>query len=89
MYDTHTPADWAAALCMATSGYGSFSFFYFLLVDADSADFDPRPLALRAGDRLLVEVVNARYALRDAALSVAALLMLLTAPVSAPKGATR
>lgn len=45
--------------------------------DADLAYFDPRPLAHRTADRLLVEVVNFRLALRDAAISLAALLALL------------
>jgi hypothetical protein len=42
---------------------------FFLLVDADPSDFDPRPL-VRRGRRLV----------RDAAVSVTALLMICTAP---------
>jgi hypothetical protein len=49
-----------------------------LLADAHRGDFDPRPLLGRAGDRLLVEAVNARLLLRDAAITAAALLALLT-----------
>jgi hypothetical protein len=74
----HTLAEWLAFTSLGVSGYSAFSAPYFLLVDADLADFDPRPLLGRAGDRLLVEVVNARYALRDAAVSLAALYMILT-----------
>jgi hypothetical protein len=59
-----------------------------VLVDADHFAWpDCRPLLeSRAGDRLLVELVTAKAVLRDAALSAAALLMLLTAP---KKGALR
>jgi hypothetical protein len=86
---THSLADWAAMVCMAASGYGSFSVFYFLLVDADRADFDPRPVLARlveSGrvDPLLIALVNASAAVRDAALDVAALIVLLT---TRPKGA--
>jgi hypothetical protein len=52
--------------------------FVLAFAGADLAYFDPRPLLGRAGDRLLVEAVNARFLLRDAALTVAALLSLLT-----------
>jgi hypothetical protein len=90
---THSLADWAAMVCMAASGYGSFSVFYFLLVDADRADFDPRP-ALETGRlKPVFQVavfawgdVNRAYAagrsaarrtVRDASISLAALLALL------------
>lgn len=95
---THSLADWAAMVCMAASGYGSFSVFYFLLVDAKRSDFDPRPsvrrivesgrldpLLIAAGpaladcrDAVADARTFARLTLRDAALSVAALLTLLT-----------
>jgi hypothetical protein len=48
MYHAHTLAEWAAMVCLATSGYGVLSVPYFLLVDADLKDFDPRPLLHRA-----------------------------------------
>src|SRR5438132_648609 len=35
-------------LCIATSGYAALSAPYFLTVDADLADFDPRPAVRRA-----------------------------------------
>jgi len=83
-------------LGLATSGYAALSVPYFLTVDADLADFDPRPAARRALesgalDPLLNAVCNAktdartaaakaRHIPRDAALSLAALLLLLSAP---------
>lgn len=74
-----TPAEWAQA---GSLGLSSISLIALALAfaDADLAYFDPRPAVLRAWDRVLVELVNARYALRDAALWVAALLLILTAP---------
>lgn len=95
-YQTHTPTEWAQMLCLATSGYAALSVPYFLTVDADRADFDPRPAvhrALQSGalDPLLNAVCNAktdartaatkaRHIPRDAALSLAALLLLLSGP---------
>ncbi|MEV6180136.1 hypothetical protein [Streptomyces sp. NPDC052015] len=78
MSHTHTPAEWAAMGSLSIGLYASASVFYFLLVDADREDFDPRPLLRLVADRVLVEAVNARLALRDAALTAAALLALLT-----------
>lgn len=102
MNGTHTLAEWAAMVDIAVSGYASFSTFWFLFVDAKPSDFDPRPAVSRAvesgeWDRLLVAVSNAktdacaaadrvRTLPRDAAISLAALLMLLSP--SAPE-ATR
>ncbi|GAB2731460.1 hypothetical protein [Streptomyces bullii] len=93
--------DWAAALSLAIAGYGALSVPYFLLVDADPADFDPRPAMRRALDsgRLdpaLIAVANTRHAAteaadraralpRETALTVAALLMLLTATPEATR----
>lgn len=92
MYHAHSPAEWAQMLSLAAAVYGSMSVPYFLLVDADRADFDPRPLlarAIEAGqyDTALIAVTNARLTAqaaavrarhipRDAALTVAALLSL-------------
>lgn len=89
MNGTHSLADWAAMVSMATSGYASFSVFYFLLVDADAKDFDPRPALRRLADSeavyvLLREWDNARHAVREAFRDAAALLLLLT---TRPKGA--
>jgi hypothetical protein len=88
MYDTHTPAEWLAFLSLGLSLTSATASPFLLLVDADHFAWpDCRPLLeSRAVDRLLVEVVTAKAVLRDAALSVAALLMLLTAPT---KGALR
>jgi hypothetical protein len=87
MYDTHTPAEWLAFLSLGLSLSSATATPYFLLVDADHFAWpNYRPLLeSRTADRLLVELVTAKAVLRDAALSAAALLMLLTAPT---KGAT-
>lgn len=70
MYDTHSPAEWAQMGSLAIGLYGSASAVYFLLVDADLADFDPRPLVRRAlgsdaGARLVVAVFNAKCDVRE------------------------
>jgi hypothetical protein len=81
------------AVLLSVGGYGALSVPYFLLVDADLADFDPRPHVRRAiesgrVDPLLVAVANAKYDARaaaararhiprDAAITTAALLALL------------
>jgi hypothetical protein len=80
-------------LSLAFGAYGALSVPYFVAVDADLADFDPRPALARlveSGrlDALLVAVVNAKHDVRtvavrarriprDAAISLAALLALL------------
>lgn len=78
MSHTHTLAEWAAALSLGVSAIAVIKLA-LAFADADLAYFDPRPLLGRAGDRLLVEAVNARLSLRDAAVWLTALLMLLTA----------
>jgi hypothetical protein len=84
---TTTPAEWAAFLSLGLSMASATTVPFVLLVDADHFAWpDCRPLLeSRAADWLLVELVNAKATVRDAALSAAALLMLLTAPT---KGAT-
>lgn len=97
MYATHTLAEWAAFLLLGVGAHGALSVPYFLAVDADLADFDPRPAVsrvLESGrlDLLLIAVADAKYdvrefvtdarqlaafSLRDAAISLAALLALL------------
>jgi ABC-type phosphate transport system auxiliary subunit len=74
---TTSPAEWASAGCAGVTAI-SLIGLALAFADADLAYFDPRPLLVRAGDRVLVEVVNARLLLRDAAISLAALLALLT-----------
>jgi hypothetical protein len=92
-YQTHDLAEWAAFLSLGVGVHTALSVPYFLLVDADLADFDPRPLvrrALESGrvDPVLCAVANAkhdaraaaaraRYIPRDAAITTAALLALL------------
>lgn len=49
MSHTHDLAEWASVLSLGVGVHASFSVFWFLLVDSDSArDFDPRPLLARA-----------------------------------------
>lgn len=83
-----TPAEWGAAVSFAVMVCAPVGGLFLLTVDADVADFDPRPAFRRqvaAGrfDPLLIAVVNARHSartfLRDAAVTAAALLMLATA----------
>ncbi|MEH0629881.1 hypothetical protein [Streptomyces stelliscabiei] len=98
MSHTHDLAEWAAFLSLGVGVHASFSVFWFLLVDAHREDF-PRvwQAAVHARhdvDRALVAglrwaeavVLDARLSLREAALSVAALLALL---LPATEGATR
>ncbi len=78
---------------IAASGYAAFSCFYFLLVDADLADFDPRPAMFRAVesgrlDPVLVMVANVKYGARCVAVGVRLVQRDLSAPATAPKGAT-
>lgn len=104
MYATHTLAEWFAFLSLGVGVHGAFSVPYFLAVDADLADFDPRPAvrrcvcsvrvaleagpltpaweaAITAGHDLNWQIAavhrRARLSLRDAAISLAALLALL------------
>lgn len=58
---THTPAEWAQMLSLAFGAYGALSVPYFLLVDADLADFDPRPALARSESPLWQAAVNAGH----------------------------
>lgn len=87
-------ADWAACLSLDAGISAAVSIPFFLFVDADLADFDPRPAVRRtvaAGrfDPLLIAVANARHdahaAVRQAAVTAAALAMLLTAAPEATR----
>jgi hypothetical protein len=86
MYDTHTPAEWLAFLSLGLSLSSATASPFLLLVDADHFAWpDCRPLLeSRAGDWLLVELVNAKATVREACLNAAALIVLLT---TSPKGA--
>jgi hypothetical protein len=90
-----TPAEWAAFLSLGVSVHAALSVPYFVLVDADLADFDPRPALARTRSPLWQGAVDAGHdvnrmtatgqrvsaaALRDAAISLAALLLLLSGP---------
>jgi hypothetical protein len=96
---THTPAEWAAFTSLGISAWAVMAALLWLTVDAEPADFDPRPAARRAlaaahqgavhaGHDLAWVAASARHhsvpllaalrvAPRDAALSLAALLVLL------------
>lgn len=80
MAQTHDLTEWAAFLSLGTgiTATGWLLWFEPLL----DCDLDPRPVGRRAADRVLVELVNARYTTRDAL--VGALLL-----TTAPKGALR
>ena len=91
-----SPSEWAQMLSLAVALYSACSVPYFLLVDADAADFDPRPAVRRsvesgAFDPLLIAVTNARHTVRESfhaavsgarltAAHVAVALLLLVAP---------
>lgn len=95
-----SPAEWAEAASIALALSSATAAVFFVLVDADLADFDPRPAARRALtvthqllvhaghdlNRLLATVQRlATQAAPEAAVTAAAFLALLL-PVS---GATR
>jgi len=91
---TTSPAEWAQMTSLAVALYAALSVPYFLLVDADRADFRLQALAslpvprllldTDAGGRLTVAVFNAKCAARDVCRDAAALVLLLT---TSPKGA--
>jgi hypothetical protein len=47
-YQAHSPAEWAAFLSLAVGIASAASVPFQLTVDADLADFDPRPVVRRA-----------------------------------------
>lgn len=70
MYATHDLAEWFAFLSLGVGVHAALSVPYFLAVDADFADFDPRPAVSRAIesgrlDVVLIAVANARYDVRE------------------------
>ena len=91
---THTLADWLAVVSFGIGTHAALSVPYFLTADADLCDFDPRPAMFRVldtdtGARLLVATANGKHRARvaadriqhsprDAAITAAALLALLT-----------
>ena len=89
MTHTHSLAEWLAFLCLGVGGWAAGSALLYLICDTDLAYFDPRPALRTAGGWVFVEAVRAKDSVlnfpRDAAISLAALLLLLSAP---PKGAT-
>ena len=93
-----SPAEWASFLSLGVSVHAALSVPYFVFVDADLADFDPRPAVRRARPvvwkaarseslyPLLREWGNARHSARNAVLDAVALVLLLA---TSPKGALR
>jgi len=71
-------ADVIACLSLAIGIFGASLVPFFLLIDADLADFDPRPAVRRAA------AGPVWVAVRNTALDAAALVVLLT---TSPKGA--
>lgn len=89
-----TPAEWAEAVSTALVLSGATGGLFFLTVDADPSDFDPRPALRRTTAAVHQAAVHAGHDLnrayatserlakqtaRDTAITTAALLMLLTA----------
>lgn len=60
-YHTHTPAEWAQMVSLAVAAYGALSVPYFLTVDADLVDFDPRPALARSHSPLWQAAVDAGH----------------------------
>lgn len=60
MYQTHTLSEVAAAVSLGTSSV-SLIALGLAFAPADLAYFDPRPWLDRAGARLCVEIVRARF----------------------------
>jgi hypothetical protein len=75
-----TPGDVVACLSLAVGVFSASLVPFFLLIDADLADFDPRPAVRRAA------AGPVWVAVRNTALDAAALIVLLT---TSPKGALR
>ena len=69
MYDTHTPAEWLATGSAAIGVYAACCVPYFLLVDAELADFDPRPAVRRTAAVLHQGAVHTGHDLAWAAAS--------------------
>lgn len=65
-YHAHTPAEWAQMLSLAGAAYGALSVPYFVAVDADLADFDPRPAVRRAAPVVHQALVYAGHDLNRA-----------------------
>lgn len=64
---THSLAEWAAFVSLGVSVHAAFSAPYFLLVDADLVDFDPRPAVRRAVYAVRLAVYRLRLAVESGA----------------------
>ncbi|MFE3031515.1 hypothetical protein ACFXKY_07690 [Streptomyces canus] len=69
-YQAHSPAEWTQMVSLAVAAYGVLSVPYFVLVDADLADLDPRPAARRAAAAVHQGAVYACHDVLRAAASV-------------------
>lgn len=93
-----TATEWAEAVSIALMLSGTAGGLFFLTVDADLADFDPRPVARRTAAAIHQGAVHAghdlnrayatgqrvaRQTARDTAITTAALCMLLTSQEAA------
>ena len=58
---THSPAEWAAFTSLGISAWAVMAALLWLTVDAEPADFDPRPAARRATTALHQGVVHAGH----------------------------
>jgi hypothetical protein len=56
---TTTASEWAEMVSLAVALYAAASVPYFLLVDADLKDFDPRPALARTTNPVWQTAVNA------------------------------
>lgn len=56
---TTSPAEWAEMVSLAVALYAAASVPYFLLVDADLCDFDPRPALARTTNPVWQTAVHA------------------------------
>lgn len=84
MNHTHTLAEWAESLLPGIGAMGLIAFA-LAFAGADAAYFDPRRLLdTDTAARLIVAFFNAKTTAREAALDVAALIVLLT---TSPRGA--
>ena len=63
---THSPAEWAAFTSLGISAWAVMAALLWLTVDAEPADFDPRPAARRATTALHQGVVHAGHDLNRA-----------------------
>lgn len=67
---THSLADWLAVVSFGIGTHAALSVPYFLTVDADLCDFDPRPALSRAAYVLRLAVYRLRLAVHAARMAL-------------------